>query len=47
MDIRTFSSLGGKASASKLTPEQRIERARTAGKKGGWKKGVPRKIKPE
>lgn len=42
---REMSSLGGRASAERLTPSQRSERAKKAGKKGGWPKGKPRKVK--
>ncbi len=37
--------LGGKASAAKMTDEQRQERARKAGRAGGWPLGKPRKNK--
>ncbi len=36
---QSLGSLGGKARAKNLTPEQLSE----IGKKGGWKKGKPRK----
>ena len=41
---KDMSSMGGKASARKLTAKQRSERARKAGRKGGWPKGKPRKV---
>jgi len=36
-------SLGGKKRREVLTPEQRSEIARKAGKKGGWPRGRKRK----
>ena len=44
---KEMSSKGGKASWANLTPEERKERASNAGKKGGWPKGKPRKVKVE
>lgn len=44
MTASEMGSKGAKAGWAKLTPEERSERARNAGKKGGWPKGRPRNV---
>lgn len=45
LTVKEMASMGGKASWANLTPEERSKRASNAGKKGGWPKGKPRKVK--